>query len=126
MRFYINLQNNIKYKVFGLFILASFACPQPLFAYKVEGKVNYSKTEGQKTPLEFASVAWMEGKTAGMTQADGSFMMEGIRGKATLIASYVGYTKDTSVVSGGKAFEFNLFDEEKSLNSVTVTGRVSG
>lgn len=116
----------MKYKILSLFLLASVACVQPALAYKVEGKVNYNKREGTKAPLEFASVAWLEGKTAVMTQADGSFLMDGVRGKATLIASYVGYTRDTILVNGGGTVEFNLYDEDNSLNSVTVTERVSG
>ena len=56
----------MKYKILSLFLLASVACVQPALAYKVEGKANYNKRECTKAPLEFASVAWLEGKTAVM------------------------------------------------------------
>ena len=36
----------MKYKILSLFLLASVACVQPALAYKVEGKVNYNKRDG--------------------------------------------------------------------------------
>ena len=59
-----------------IFLTILFLCCAgvlPMMAYKVTGKVNYNKKDGTKEPLEYATVAWVEGKTMVNTVADGTF-----------------------------------------------------
>lgn len=104
-------------------IFVCFAGLLPMMAYKVTGKVNYNKKDGTKEPLEYATVAWVEGKSAVNTAADGTFELTGLKGTSTIVASFVGFTRDTIVVNGEQVLEMELFDEDNTLATAVITAR---
>lgn len=95
---------------------------------EVSGIVYNNKSNGSKEPIEFASVAWAEGSEVVSTNSKGEFVLKNIKGNTiTLIASFIGYTKDTVVISKGTNYvEFNLSEETNNLSSITITGRREG
>lgn len=115
-------------KFIFLFILLFCSCEFIFAQNSVSGKVFYEKSNGTKEPLEFASVSWVEGNTVVSTNSDGLFTINNIHGETiTLIASFIGYTKDTIILKEGVNYaEFNITDEKNSLNSVTITGKREG
>ena len=102
-------------------------------AQQIKGKVNFIEATGEKVPASFANVWWMEGKEAAETDIDGNFSFKKIKGDdITLIATFIGYTRDTIVVSkGGEVLVdatnllFNL-KSENELESLVVTGKQEG
>ena len=109
-----------------IFLTILFLCCAgvlPMMAYKVTGKVNYNKKDGTKEPLEYATVAWVEGKTMVNTVADGTFEIKNLKGTCTLVASFIGFTRDTIVVNGEEVLEMELFDEDNTLASAVITAR---
>lgn len=117
------------YILFSLF----FVFTTVAFAQQVKGKVNFIEATGQTAPASFANVWWLEGKEAVETDIDGNFSFKKINSDdITLIATFIGYTKDTIVVSKGGAYlvdatnlVFNL-KSENELESLVVTGRQEG
>ncbi|MDO4735876.1 MAG: carboxypeptidase-like regulatory domain-containing protein, partial [Bacteroidia bacterium] len=117
------------YILFSLF----FVFTTVAFAQQIKGKVNFIEATGQTAPASFANVWWLEGKEAVETDIDGNFSFKKIKSDdITLIATFIGYTKDTIVVSKGGVslvdatnLVFNL-KSENELESLVVTGRQEG
>lgn len=107
-------------------LLAVFvAAGTAAFAQEVRGKVFYTDASGgEKKPAAFATVSWVEGKSGVTADERGEFVLKKLSGeKITLIASFIGYSKDTVVLSPGQDYaEFNLTDENQ-LDALVVTGR---
>ena len=119
---------NIKYIliIFAAFVL----CGNKLSAQpsKISGKVFVSDNKGDKTPLEFASVHW-EGTTIGTaTDLNGDFSIpKNHNANARLIASAIGYTSDTLVVSHEtEEVEFVLYETSELIEDATVIARQRG
>ena len=72
----------------------------PAFAQNFRGYVFYNKPNGGTEPLPFAQVYHLEREKLIETDADGQFTLN-LTARATLIATYVGYTRDTVVVEPG-------------------------
>ncbi|MEG0518224.1 MAG: TonB-dependent receptor [Bacteroidales bacterium] len=115
-------------KIYLLFIMMC-ACGIYAGAEDINGKV-FFQTAGKQEPASFAAVAWLQGKTSVEANADGVFTINVKKAKeVTLIASFIGYTKDTIVVikNGTNLFPdggitFTLKDENE-LNTLVITGK---
>ena len=116
-------------KILVLFYLL-FACSTFAAAQRIQGKVYFLSSTGEKEAGAFANVWWVEGKSSVEADEDGQFTIKSVKGdNITLIAAYVGYAQDTI-----KLFEngvnllpnsevvFNLAPANE-LESVFVTGR---
>lgn len=122
-------KNNTMKRIFTLLVLV-FACSTFAAAQKIQGKVFFLNSTGEKEPGAFANVWWVEGKSAVETDENGTFVMRSVKGdNITLIAAYVGYVQDTiKLYEGGvnllpdKEIIFTL-KSENELESVVVTGR---
>ena len=116
-------------KIFAILLLV-FSCTTFAVAQRVAGKVFFLNPQGEKEPGAYASVWWMEGKSAVEADENGTFVIKSLKGdNITLIAAYVGYRQDTvKLFENGvnllpdKEIEFNL-SSENELEGVTVTGR---
>ena len=114
-------------------LLVSFTFTSVAVAQQIKGKVNFIEATGEKVPASFANVWWMEGKEAAETDIDGNFSFKKIKGEdITLIATFIGYTRDTVVVARGgetlvdaTSLVFNL-KSENELESLVVTGKQEG
>ncbi|MEG0891005.1 MAG: TonB-dependent receptor [Bacteroidales bacterium] len=115
-------------KIYLLFI---FMCALCVYAgaQEFKGKIFFN-TNGKQEPASFASVAWIEGKSSIEANENGEFNFKVKKGKdVTLIASFIGYSKDTiQVLKNGTnlypngGIVFNLKDENE-LNALVVTGK---
>ena len=72
----------------------------PAFAQNLHGSVFYKKSNGGTEPLPFAQVYHLEQGKLIETDTNGEFTLR-LKDRATLIATYVGYTRDTVVVEPG-------------------------
>ncbi len=114
-------------------LLVGFTFTSVAVAQQIKGKVNFIEATGEKVPASFANVWWMEGKEAAETDIDGNFSFKKIKGEdITLIATFIGYTRDTVVVARGgetlvdaTSLVFNL-KSENELESLVVTGKQEG
>jgi len=96
-------------------------------AQTIYGVVKVQRMSGDVEPLPYASVYWLEGKLSLESDQDGKFVLNNNHtGTVSLIAAYMGYSKDTVVLkSGEKSAEF-LLKEGNNLNEVRVVGRQAG
>ena len=116
-------------KIISLLLLL-LVCSTFAVAQKVSGKVFFLNSQGEKETGAFASVWWLEGKSAVEADENGVFTIKSLKGdNITLIASYVGYVQDTvKLFENGtnvildKEIVFNL-KPANELDGVTVTGR---
>lgn len=115
-------------KIYLLFIMM---CAFGIYAgaEEINGKVFFN-TAGKQEPASFATVAWLQGKTSVEANADGGFAINVKKAKeVTLIASFIGYTKDTIVVirNGTNLFPDGAITltlkDENELNTLVVTGK---
>lgn len=115
-------------KIYLLFVMMCL-CGIYAGAEEINGRVFFN-TDGKQEPASFAAIAWLQGKTSVDANADGVFAINVKKAKeVTLIASFIGYTKDTVVVikNGVNLFPdgnitFTLKDENE-LNTLVVTGK---
>lgn len=93
-------------------------------AQEFKGKVFFVNASGEKEPAGFVSVVWVEARQAVETDINGDFSFKKLKGdKATMIASFIGYARDTAVIIPPQNYyEFNLVDE-MTLDALVVTGR---
>ena len=85
-------------------LIVSFLCLAaiPALAQTFHGYVFYKNPNGKTEQLPFAQVYHLEKEKLYETDANGEFSFR-LTAKATLIATYVGYTRDTVVVEPGTA-----------------------
>lgn len=104
------------------FVFSAFALP----AKSVPGTVNFVHGS-QKEPAAFATVYWLETKNVIETDENGKFQFSLAAVKeATLVATYVGYSRDTLKVDmSTQSLEFNLYPEN-DLGEITIMGRQEG
>ncbi len=106
-----------------LLLFTAFATLLP--AQTFQGSVFYKKASGQTEPLPFAQVFHLEKSKMIETDENGRFALE-IKQTATLVATYVGYTRDTVVVEPGTASASFYLTGENGLDESVVTGRQAG
>ena len=96
----------------------------PAFAQNLHGSVFYKKANGSTEPLPFAQVYYMEKARLIDTDANGEFTLT-LTARATLIATYVGYTRDTVVVEPGTTEAKFYLSGENDLSESKVTAMQS-
>ena len=106
-----------------LFLLLTAA--MPLHALDFKGTVYARKSNGQSESLPFAQIYYLEQKKILETDGDGVFTLN-LSGKATLIATYVGYSRDTVVVAPGTASADFYLTGENEVETAVVTSRQAG
>ena len=94
------------------------------YAQNFHGYVFYQKPNGGTEPLPFAQVYHMEREKLIETDANGEFTLN-LTARATLIATYVGYTRDTVVVEPGTAEAKFYLSGENDLSESKVTAQQS-
>ncbi|HPS95744.1 MAG TPA: TonB-dependent receptor [Bacteroidales bacterium] len=96
-------------------------------AQTINGIVKAQKSDGEVEPLAFASIYWLEGKISLESNEKGefSFNKKG-SGTVSLIATYVGYTKDTLLLKNGEVKAELLLKEQNELNAARVVGKQEG
>ena len=96
----------------------------PAFAQTLRGSVFYKNPNGKTEPLPFAQVYHMEKARLIETDANGQFTLN-LTDRATLVATYVGYTRDTVVVEPGTAEAKFYLSGENDLDESKVTAMQS-
>ena len=96
----------------------------PGFAQILRGYVFYNKPNGGTEPLPFAQVYHLEREKLIETDANGQFTLN-LTARATLIATYVGYTRDTVVVEPGTAEARFYLSGENDLDESKVVAQQS-
>jgi len=114
---------NRKILTFLLFISSALT----INAQTINGIVKAQKSDGGVEPLAFASIYWLEGKISLESNEKGefSFNKKGT-GTVSLIATYVGYTKDTLLLKNGEVKAELLLKEQNELNAARVIGKQEG
>ena len=114
---------NRKILTFLLFISSALT----INAQTINGIVKAQKSDGGVEPLAFASIYWLEGKISLESNEKGefSFNKKGT-GTVSLIATYVGYTKDTLLLKNGEVKAELLLKEQNELNAARVVGKQEG
>ncbi|MHC1690150.1 MAG: TonB-dependent receptor [Bacteroidales bacterium] len=114
---------NRKILTFLLFISSALT----INAQTINGIVKAQKSDGGVEPLAFASIYWLEGKISLESNEKGefSFNKKG-SGTVSLIATYVGYTKDTLLLKNGEVKAELLLKEQNELNAARVVGKQEG
>ena len=95
-------------------------------AQSFSGSVWYRKPGGSAEPLPFAQVYWLEKSKLLEADADGRFSISSYGQKATLVATYVGYTRDTVVVTPGVDKADFYLSGENEVDEAVVTARTEG
>ena len=106
--------------IFIFLCLAAF----PAIAQNFHGYVFYQKPNGGTEPLPFAQVYHLEREKLIETDENGAFALN-LTARATLIATYVGYTRDTVVVEPGTAEAKFYLSGENDLSESKVTAQQS-
>ena len=96
----------------------------PVMAQNFRGSVFYQKPNGSTEALPFAQVYYLEREKLIETDENGQFSLM-LNDRATLIATYVGYTRDTVSVEPGIAQASFYLSGENDLNESKVTAMQS-
>ncbi len=107
-------------------LIITFLCLAvfPALAQTFHGSVFYKSPAGKTEPLPFAQVYHMEREKLIETDANGQFSLK-LNARATLVATYVGYTRDTVVVEPGTAEASFFLTGENDLSESKVTAMQS-
>lgn len=98
-----------------------------LLAQTVSGTVKVQKSDGTLEPMAYASVYWIEGKVVVETDDKGKFSFD--RKKAenlSLIATFIGHTKDTIVLAKGENRADFVIKEGEELQAARVVSKQQG
>ena len=79
--------------------------------------------DDQGLPLAGANVWWAETTVGTTTNADGLFEIEPIRQTKLLVASFLGYRNDTTLVKDRKPLAIVLIPDNQQLDEVTIEAR---
>ena len=96
----------------------------PAAGQTLRGSVLYNKPNGGTEPLPFAQVYYLEREKLLETDANGQFTLN-LTARATLIATYVGYTRDTVVVEPGTTEAKFYLSGENDLDESKVVAQQS-
>jgi len=107
----------------SILLLASVA---PLFAQTFTGRVFYKKSGAPAEPLPFAQVYFLERSKLIDADDQGCFTISNYGSKATLVATYVGYTRDTVVVTPEIAGADFFLAGENEMSESVVTAKQDG
>ena len=96
-------------------------------AQTTSGVVKVRKADGNLEPLAFASVYWLEGKISAETNENGKFSIKtGITDPVSIVAAYVGHSRDTVTVTSGSANVELILKEDAELEAARLVGRQQG
>ena len=98
----------------------------PLCAQSFTGRVFYRKPAGAAEPLPFAQIYFLEKSRLIDADAEGCFKISNYGTKATLIATYVGYSRDTVVVTPDIAEADFFLTGENDAGEAVVTAKQDG
>ena len=105
-----------------LILLCATAAAAP--AQNFRGSVFYRNANGKTEPLPYAQVYHIEKEKLIETDENGRFTLN-LSARATLVATYVGYTSDTLVVEPGTAQADFYLSGENNLDESKVTAMQS-
>ena len=108
----------------SIILILLFIAAIPAMAQTLHGSVFYQKPNGGTEPLPFAQVYYLEREKLIETDAEGQFTLN-LTARATLIATYVGYTRDTVVVEPGTAEAKFYLSGENDLDASKVVAQQS-
>ena len=97
-------------------LLLFLACAFDIQAQTFNGQVFYRRPGGGTEPLPYAQIYFLERSQLLDADAEGRFTISNYGSRATLVATYVGYTRDTVVVTPEIATAGFFLSGEKSLN----------
>ncbi|HOG42117.1 MAG TPA: carboxypeptidase-like regulatory domain-containing protein, partial [Bacteroidales bacterium] len=93
-----------------------------ILAQDFKGSIFYRRSDGKTEPLPFAQVYLIEKARLIETDENGQFTIN-LEVRTTMVATYVGYTKDTLIVDPGiPSGEFYLMGENE-VDEAVVTSR---
>ena len=107
-------------------LIVSFLCLAaiPALAQTFHGYVFYKNPNGKTEQLPFAQIYHLEKEKLYETDANGEFTLN-LKSRATLIATYVGYTRDTVVVEPGTTEASFYLSGENDLDASKVVAQQS-
>lgn len=110
-----------------LFLSLLLYIPSILESQTISGLVSSVNASGQKEVLPYANVYWPEAGISVETDTKGRFTINR-KGKesVTLIASYIGFEKDTIILDKNQHYAEFTLKENNELNAVKVLGVQSG
>lgn len=97
-------------------LISSFCYSQE---YEISGKVTEAQTG---LPLPGATVVVKNGTLQTIADLDGNFQISGVPSGATLVFSYVGFTKYEFKVTKNETITVTLNPDAESLEEVVVIG----
>lgn len=106
-------------------VILSLLAFTALSAQTFQGKVWSRKQDGTKEELPFAQIYYLEKEKLIDTDEKGEFTLN-ITSTATLVATYVGYTRDTVVVEPSMTSADFYISGENDLDQAVVVGRQAG
>ncbi|MCF0172253.1 MAG: carboxypeptidase-like regulatory domain-containing protein, partial [Bacteroidales bacterium] len=106
-------------------LLILLALPATLGAQNFKGTVYYRDPKGAVEALPFAQVYHIEKETLLECDEHGEFALE-IKKKATLVATYVGYSQDTVVVDAGTASANFYLTGANEVEQAVISARQAG
>jgi len=117
----------MNYKGFILFLLFISTTAINLTAQTVSGTVRVQRHDGSVESMPYASVYWMEGKIALESDDKGRFSFDRKRSDTvSLIATFVGHTRDTVILKKGDSKADFLIKEGAELAAARVVHRQQG
>lgn len=110
-----------------IFILSLIFISSNISAQTVTGIVKLKKSSNEFEPLAYASVYWPEKKISVETDSKGRFSINRKKSEQmVLIATYIGFTRDTVVVEKDQTHVEFVLEEHNELNAVKVLGVQNG
>lgn len=108
-------------RILTLIVLFTAFCS--VSAQDFKGTVYYRKANGTTEPLPFAQIYYIEKQKVIEADANGQFSLETLPQDATLVATYVGYSRDTVVVSPGTPVADFFLAGENGIEESVVSGK---
>lgn len=93
------------------------------FSVFSQGKISGEVKNNAKEPLIGVTIQVLGKSTGAVTGIDGGFELQDIQASDKLIFSYIGYLSDTLSPVFGEKMSVTLFENDESLETVTVRGR---
>ncbi|ROL58009.1 carboxypeptidase-like regulatory domain-containing protein, partial [Bacteroidetes/Chlorobi group bacterium ChocPot_Mid] len=110
---------------FLLLLIILFAHYDIAISSVLKGKIIGIDENKKKIPLVGATLIWLGTQTGTISKENGFFEIERNNSSNKLVASYIGYGKDTIEIPITKNYLDIELNSELLLDEVTVTGRQS-
>lgn len=96
-----------------------------LYAQTFQGNIYYKKADGSREPLPFAQIYLLEQARLIDADENGRFSLE-ITAPTTMVATYVGYSRDTIQVSPGTVSADFFLSGENGIEESIISGKQAG